>query len=127
MHTLCRPLMMPNGQTALPWAVLFPTFLIHIPSSGPSSTSSSILFKLMTLLPTLLSKIKATRKEVPETLTTTCVQLPIPEPIFLPFHITVDHDYLSKKVDLGDFPGGLVARTAHSHCRGSGFDLWSGN
>lgn len=42
-QTLRKPLMMPNSQTAFPWAVLFPTFLIHIPSSGHSNTSSSVL------------------------------------------------------------------------------------
>ena len=25
------------------------------------------------------------------------------------------------------FPGGPVVRTRHSHCRGPGFDPWSGN
>ena len=26
-----------------------------------------------------------------------------------------------------DFPGGLVVRTPRFHCRGRGFDPWSGN
>ena len=26
-----------------------------------------------------------------------------------------------------DFPGGPVAKTPHSQCRGRGFDPWSGN
>ena len=26
-----------------------------------------------------------------------------------------------------DFPGGPVAKTPHSQCRGPGFDPWSGN
>ena len=27
----------------------------------------------------------------------------------------------------GDFPGSPVVRTSHFHCRGPGFDPWSGN
>ena len=27
----------------------------------------------------------------------------------------------------GDFPGGPVAKTPRSQCRGPGFDAWSGN
>ena len=27
----------------------------------------------------------------------------------------------------GDFPGGPATRTPHFHCRGHGFDPWSGN
>ena len=26
-----------------------------------------------------------------------------------------------------DFPGGLVVKTSYFHCRGHGFDPWSGN
>ena len=31
------------------------------------------------------------------------------------------------KLDCGDFPGGPVAETPSSQCRGPGFHLWSGN
>ena len=33
----------------------------------------------------------------------------------------------STKKDYRDFPGGPVAKTLYSQCRGSGFDPWSGN
>ena len=32
-----------------------------------------------------------------------------------------------KKEAKWDFPGGPVAKTNHSQCRGPGFDPWSGN
>ena len=32
-----------------------------------------------------------------------------------------------EKNQLWDFPGGPLAKTPHSQCRGPGFDLWSGN
>ena len=34
---------------------------------------------------------------------------------------------ISFKEELGDFLGGPLAKTPHSHCRGPGFDPWSGN
>ena len=34
--------------------------------------------------------------------------------------------FSSSKNNLGDFPGGPVARTPHSQCRRPGFDPWSG-
>ena len=34
---------------------------------------------------------------------------------------------LKLKVDARDFPGGPVAKTPHSQCRGPRFDAWSGN
>ena len=34
---------------------------------------------------------------------------------------------LPGKPVLQDLPGGTVAKTPHSQCRGSGFDPWSGN
>ena len=33
----------------------------------------------------------------------------------------------SKMSIYGDFPGGPVAKTLHSQCRGPRFDPWSGN
>ena len=32
-----------------------------------------------------------------------------------------------KNCSLGNFPGGPMAKTPHSQCRGPGFDPWSGN
>ena len=32
-----------------------------------------------------------------------------------------------KKILLGDFPGSPVVKTQLFHCRGLGFDPWSGN
>ena len=32
-----------------------------------------------------------------------------------------------KREEGRDFPGGLVAKTPYSQCRGPGFNLWSGN
>ena len=34
---------------------------------------------------------------------------------------------LKKNQTTCEFPGGPVVRTLHSHCRGPGFDPWSGN
>ena len=34
---------------------------------------------------------------------------------------------VKKKVKFWVFPGGPVAKTTHSQCRGPGFDPWSGN
>ena len=31
------------------------------------------------------------------------------------------------KIGNRDFPGGPVVKTLHFHCRGYGFDPWSGN
>ena len=33
----------------------------------------------------------------------------------------------SENSECGEFPGGLVVRTAGSHCRGPGFNPWLGN
>ena len=33
----------------------------------------------------------------------------------------------TRNADLKGFPGGPVAKTLHSQCRGTGFDLWSRN
>ena len=35
--------------------------------------------------------------------------------------------FINKKEWSGDFPGGVVAETPCSQCRGPGFDPWSGN
>ena len=32
-----------------------------------------------------------------------------------------------KRLPEWDFPGGSMAKTPHSQCRGPGFDPWSGN
>ena len=32
-----------------------------------------------------------------------------------------------KRLRTWDFPGGPMAKTPHSQCRGPGFDPWSGN
>ena len=34
---------------------------------------------------------------------------------------------LPQRLQKGDFPGGPVAKTPRSQCRGPGFDPWSGN
>ena len=34
---------------------------------------------------------------------------------------------MSQKANHRDFPGGPVAKTPRSQCRGPGFDPWSGN
>ena len=34
---------------------------------------------------------------------------------------------VKKWINKREFPGGPVARTPHFHCRGPGFDPWSGN
>ena len=36
-------------------------------------------------------------------------------------------EVLGLNANLRDFPGGSVAKTLCSQCRGSGFDPWSGN
>ena len=36
-------------------------------------------------------------------------------------------EYKKKKYPIRGLPGGPVAKTLHSHCRGPGFDPWSGN
>ena len=36
-------------------------------------------------------------------------------------------DSLIPQACLGDFPGGLVAKTPHSQCKGLGFNPWSEN
>ena len=41
--------------------------------------------------------------------------------------VTLKKKKKKKKVMLRDFPGGPVAKTLRSQCRGPGFDPWSGN
>ena len=40
---------------------------------------------------------------------------------------THTHTICIKKMLLGDFAGGPVAKTLSFHCRGCGFNPWSGN
>ena len=49
--------------------------------------------------------------------------------IFIPHVIMTCHfsSNLLKIVQIREFPGGLVAKTLHSHCRGLRFDPCSGN
>ena len=35
--------------------------------------------------------------------------------------------FLKKRENIGDLLGGPVVKTPGFHCRGRGFDLWSGN
>ena len=42
------------------------------------------------------------------------------------FHLTLAYP-TSRESGEGDFPGGPVAKTPCSQCRGPGFDPWSGN
>ena len=44
-------------------------------------------------------------------------------PCLLPSDFVASHS----KRQIWDFPGGSVAKTQRSQCRGPGFDLWSGN
>ena len=45
----------------------------------------------------------------------------------LPFPAPAFSSRFSKLEASRDFPGGPVLRTLHFHCRGHGFDPWSGN
>ena len=61
-----------------------------------------------------------------------CLWWPLQRPVWETLPLHVEHPahagvFTLLKVMIWEFPGSLVVRTPHSHCREPGFNPWSGN